>query len=146
MARNEEMKRPVPAPAVQAVWMFGQVLLLSAILLSPKALASVPRPGISVPALDARSTGRSALSGILILLSIGCVLLSATLGLMPIHPVWKSFLSVLFVVGLMVGNQPVVGVVLEPALVIDAGTCVERTVFAITVGKTKPQGLNFHVR
>jgi hypothetical protein len=31
------------------------------------------------------------------------VLLSATLGLIPIHPVWKSFFSVLFVVGLMVG-------------------------------------------
>jgi hypothetical protein len=36
--------------------------------------------------------------------------------------------------------------VLEPALVMDAGTCVERTVFTITVGKAKPQGLSFHVR
>lgn len=36
--------------------------------------------------------------------------------------------------------------VLEPALVMDSGTCVERTVFTITVGKAKPQGLSFHVR
>jgi len=38
--------------------------------------------------------------------------------------------------------------VLEPALVMDAGSCVERTVFAITVGSTKakPQGLSFRVR
>src|SRR5262245_31418846 len=66
--------------AIQAVWMLGQVLLLSALLMLPKALASVPYPGLSAPGLEARSTGRSALSGILILLSIGCVLLSATLG------------------------------------------------------------------
>src|SRR5262245_29846566 len=90
-------------PAIQAVWMLGQVVMLSALLLLPKALASVPRPGLSEPGVDARSTRRSALSGILILLSIGCVLLSATLGLIPMHPVWKSFFSVLFVVGLMVG-------------------------------------------
>src|SRR5262245_16166492 len=89
-------------PAIQAVWMFGQVLLLSALLVLPKALASVPRRGMPAPDLDARSMGRSALSGILILLSIGCVLLSAALGLIPVHPVWKSFFSVLFVVGLMV--------------------------------------------
>ena len=40
------------------------------------------------------------------------------------------------------------GQVLEPALVLDAGSCVERTVFAISVAKpkAKPQGLNFRVR
>jgi hypothetical protein len=39
--------------------------------------------------------------------------------------------------------------VLEPALVMDGGSCVERTVFAISVAKpkaAKPQGLNFRVR
>lgn len=40
--------------------------------------------------------------------------------------------------------------VLEPALVMDGGSCVERTVFTIrssnTSAKTKPQGLNFRVR
>src|SRR5262249_16048173 len=43
-------------PAIQAVWMLGQVLMLCALLLLPKALASVQRPGISAPGLDARST------------------------------------------------------------------------------------------
>src|SRR5262249_4587403 len=82
--------------AIQAVWMFGQLVMLAALLVLPDSLAS-PR------ATAAPGPRRSSLSGVLILVSIGCVLLSATLGLMPIHPVWKSFMSVLFVVGLMVG-------------------------------------------
>jgi len=37
--------------------------------------------------------------------------------------------------------------VLEPALVLDAGSCVERTVFAVTGAPTsKSHGLSFHVR
>ncbi len=37
--------------------------------------------------------------------------------------------------------------VLEPALVMDAGSCVERTVFTVTVVPSKkPQALQFHVR
>ncbi|MBV9403733.1 MAG: hypothetical protein JO211_00200, partial [Acidobacteriaceae bacterium] len=38
--------------------------------------------------------------------------------------------------------------VLEPALVMDSGSCVERTVFTIGISgtNTKPQGLNFRVR
>lgn len=37
--------------------------------------------------------------------------------------------------------------VLEPALVLDAGSCVERTVFAVkTASKSKSQNLSFHVR
>lgn len=39
--------------------------------------------------------------------------------------------------------------VLEPALVMDSGSCVERTVFTIataaSTAKTKPQGLNFRI-
>jgi hypothetical protein len=93
----------VPA-AIQAVWMFGQVLLLSALLVLPGSLASAQAAARSAPGrTHARLTRRSALSGILLLLSIGCVLLSATLGLIPIHPVWRSFFSILFVVALMIG-------------------------------------------
>jgi hypothetical protein len=36
------------------------------------------------------------------LISLGCVLLLAALGLTPLHPIWKSFSSVLFVVALVV--------------------------------------------
>jgi hypothetical protein len=92
----------VPA-AIQAVWMLAQVLLLSALVVLPAVLAPAASRGTSAPG-HAYSTSpqRSALSGILILLSIGCVLLSATLGLIPMHAVWKSFFSVLFVVALMV--------------------------------------------
>ena len=37
--------------------------------------------------------------------------------------------------------------VLQPALVLDGGSCVERTIFAATSSpKSKPQNLNFHVR
>lgn len=37
--------------------------------------------------------------------------------------------------------------VLEPALVLDAGSCVERTLFAVSVaGQSKSQSLSFHVR
>jgi hypothetical protein len=37
--------------------------------------------------------------------------------------------------------------VLEPALVLDAGSCVERTVFTVTANsKTKSKTLSFHVR
>ncbi len=38
--------------------------------------------------------------------------------------------------------------VLEPALVLDSGSCVERTVFTVAAPNTKmkPQGLNFRVR
>lgn len=37
--------------------------------------------------------------------------------------------------------------VLEPALVLDGGSCVERTVFAVSAtSKTKSQTLSFHVR
>ena len=37
--------------------------------------------------------------------------------------------------------------VLEPALVLDGGSCVERTVFTMTEGKkAQPAGLSFHMR
>jgi hypothetical protein len=95
-------ERDVPS-AIEPVWMLGQFLLLSALILLPGATDAVP------PQATARSSPewvsakqRSGLSGVLILLSLGGVLLSVALGLVPLHPVWKSFFSVLFVVALVV--------------------------------------------
>ena len=81
----------VPA-AIAPVWMLGQFLLASALLVFPRATAE-PSP------LQERTVRpRSGLSGVLVLLSLGGMLLSVAIGLVPVHPVWKSFLSVLFVV------------------------------------------------
>jgi hypothetical protein len=104
LAGDMAYSETVVPPAIQAVWMLGQALMLCALVVLPGSLASAESATVSAAARAAASPAqRSALSGILILLSIGCVLLSATLGLIPIHPVWKSFLSILFVVALMVG-------------------------------------------
>lgn len=89
----------VPA-GIEAVWMFGQLLLFSTILALPETIGFLQ----SDRRLCSSSSNevvkkRSSLSGILILLSLGGVLLSAALGLLPVHPVWKSFSAVLFVVG-----------------------------------------------
>ena len=92
--------------AIEPVWMLGQFLLLSALLVLPGAMKAVPPQSTTqsspeeVAARHARQ--RSGLSGVLILLSLGGVLLSVAVGLVPVHPVWKSFLSVLFVVALVV--------------------------------------------
>jgi hypothetical protein len=83
--------------------MLGQFLLLSALLVLPSATAAVPplsTTRFSPEEMAARQ--RSGLSGVLILLSLGGVLLSVAVGLVPVHPVWKSFFSVLFVVALVV--------------------------------------------
>ena len=89
--------------AIEPVWMLGQFLLLSALLVFPGATEAVP------PQLTTRSSleevaarQRSGLSGVLILLSLGGVLLSVAIGLVSVHPIWKSFFSVLFVVALVV--------------------------------------------
>ena len=81
----------VPA-AIAPVWMLGQFLLASALLVFPRA---TDKPS---PALEHAVRPRSGLSGVLILLSLGGMLLSVAIGLVPVHPVWKAFLSVLFVV------------------------------------------------
>lgn len=78
--------------AIAGVWQFGQFVLLATLLAFPGHTADE----------HVGATPRSGLSGVLVLLSLGCVLLSATLGLLPIHPIWKSFASVLFVVALVV--------------------------------------------
>jgi hypothetical protein len=89
--------------AIEPVWMLGQFLLLATLIVLPGATDAVP------PRSTARSSPeemaanqRSSLSGVLILLSLGGVLLSVAIGLVPLHPVWKSFFSVLFVVALVV--------------------------------------------
>jgi hypothetical protein len=81
---------------IEPVWMLGQFLLVSTLLVFPRATANRSL-------LQERTVRqRSGLSGVLILLSLGGVLLSEAIGLVPVHPVWKSFLSVLFVVVLVV--------------------------------------------
>ena len=89
--------------AIEPVWMLGQFVLLSALIVLPGAMYAAPPPPAtrSSPEVIA-GRQRSGLSGLLILLSLGGVLLSVALGLVPLHPVWKSFFSVLFVVALVV--------------------------------------------
>jgi hypothetical protein len=89
--------------AIEPVWMLGQFLLLSALLVLPGATEAVPPQPMKRSSLEEVAvTQRSGLSGVLILLSLGGVLLSVTVGLVPVYPVWKSFFSVLFVVALVV--------------------------------------------
>jgi hypothetical protein len=84
---------------VEAVWMFGQMLLFSAILALPVTTGDErTNRGKYSASLDEAELRRSGLSGILILLSLGGLLLSVALGLLPIHPIWKSFSAVIFVV------------------------------------------------
>ncbi|MGB7948715.1 MAG: hypothetical protein WCH75_13610 [Candidatus Binatia bacterium] len=86
---------------IEAVWMLGQFLLLSAVV------GMMGAPIRDALAADASTTarsegsGRSGLSGILILLSLGAVLLSPLVWFLPVDAVWKSFFSVLFIVALV---------------------------------------------
>jgi hypothetical protein len=84
----------VPA-TIAPVWQLGQFVLLGGLLVFPR---SVRRSGQN----HAMSTERSGLSAVFVLLSVGSVLLSAALGLVQVHPVWKSFFSIMFVVTLVV--------------------------------------------
>lgn len=79
-------------PAIAAIWMLGQFILASALLVFPRANEPTSLPQ------ESYIRQRSGLSGVLILLSLGGMLLSVTIGLVPVHPVWKSFLAVDFVV------------------------------------------------
>ena len=86
---------------IEAVWMLGQFLLLSAmvgILGAPIRNTIASDASTHAPLEEPR---RSGLSGILILLSLGAVLLSPLVWLLPVEAVWKSFFSVLFIVGLV---------------------------------------------
>ena len=89
--------------AIEPVWMLGQFLLLSALRVLPGATeAAPPQSTTRSSPEEVAARQRSGLSGVLILLSLGGVLLSVAVGLVPVHPVWKSFFSVLFVVALVV--------------------------------------------
>jgi hypothetical protein len=86
---------------IEAVWMLGQFLLLSAMV----GMLGAPIPNtIASDASGAarpEGSGRSGLSGILILLSLGAVLLSPLVWFLPVQAVWQSFFSVLFIVALV---------------------------------------------
>ena len=79
-------------PAIAPIWMLGQFILASALLVFPRG-----KDPAAVPP-ESHIRQRSGLSGVLILLSLGGMLLSVAIGLVPVHPVWKSFLAVDFVV------------------------------------------------
>jgi hypothetical protein len=84
-----------------AVWMLGQFLLLSAMV---GMLGTPIRNNIAGDASTAaqpEGSRRSGLSGILILVSLGGVLLFPLVWFLPIEAVWKSFFSVLFIVALV---------------------------------------------
>ena len=89
-------------PIIETAWMFGQLLVLSGLVVM--AQAQVPdwgeygAPGQNLP----DSHQRSALSGILIFVSLGAVLLSPLVWFLPVSTHWKSFCSALFLVSLIV--------------------------------------------
>lgn len=85
--------------AIPAVWMLGQFLLLGSLLDMPRQEPFSPH-AVTTESLaeDFSRTERSGLSGVLVLLPLGAVLLSVAVWAAPIHSVWKSFFSVLFVV------------------------------------------------
>lgn len=74
--------------SIEAVWMFGQCVLLCAVL------------GMTADERTDRAT-RSGLSGILILLSLAAALLGPVVWFLPVEAVWKSFFSVLSLVALV---------------------------------------------
>ncbi len=87
---------------IEVAWMLGQFLVLSAVVAMAQAqFHETPDPEPSQPAVPG-SHVRSGISGILILVSLGAVLVSPLVWLMPVGAVWKSFCSALFIVSLVV--------------------------------------------
>jgi len=89
-------------PLIDAVWMLGQMLLLCAVVVMPEDHI---RDGLKPEPVSRNKDGardRSGLSGVLILISLGAVLLSPLVWLLPVDTVWKSFFAVMFVILLMV--------------------------------------------
>ena len=87
---------------IEVAWMLGQFLVLSAVVAMAQAqFHETPDPEPSHPAVPG-SHVRSGISGILILVSLGAVLVSPLVWLMPVGAVWKSFCSALFIVSLVV--------------------------------------------
>jgi hypothetical protein len=89
-------------PIIDAVWMLGQILLLSSVVVMPEALIRDGLRPEPIPHNKEESYERSGLSGILILISLGAVLLSPLVWFLPVDTVWKSFFAVLFVISLVV--------------------------------------------
>jgi hypothetical protein len=88
--------------SIQAVWMFGQVLILAAIIAMTDARdRDAGSESASASAAARLPAPRSDLSGILILLSLGAVMLAPIVWFLPVHQVWKSFCAVLFIVALV---------------------------------------------
>lgn len=88
---------------IEAVWMLGQLLLLSAIIAMPGSRSfNIVKADASTAGVGPEASGRSGLSGILILVSLGAVLLSPLVWFLPVDAMWKSFFSVLFIVALVV--------------------------------------------
>ena len=86
---------------IEAVWMLGQFFVMAAAaqMADAHALAAGAPAG---PADEATGKpARSGLSGILILLSLGAVLLAPLVWFLPVETVWKSFFSVLFILALV---------------------------------------------
>jgi hypothetical protein len=88
-------------PIIETAWMFGQLLVLSSLVLMEAQVwdggqnYEPPRQELS------DSYRRSGISGILILVSLGAVLLSPFVWFLPVSSVWKSFCSALFIVSLV---------------------------------------------
>lgn len=82
-------------PEGEVIWMFGQCLLLGAMIATPEAVrrrrAQAEEPGV-------QAWPRSGLSGLLILLALGGMLLSVAIWMVPLQTVWKAFFAVLFIV------------------------------------------------
>lgn len=88
---------------IEAVWMFGQFLLLSSYLLLSEIRKENLKKTNDVHFQEEQGRrARSDLSGILILLSLGGLLLMVVLGLIQIPVFWKAFFAVLFIVALVV--------------------------------------------
>ncbi|PTQ91498.1 hypothetical protein C8R30_1314 [Nitrosomonas nitrosa] len=99
MAYSEEA---VPV-GIEPIWMFGQFLLLSSYLLLSEIKKDSSEKDIGLEIQDeAAARSRSDLSGILILLTLGGVLIVVVLSLIQIHPIWKAFCAVLLIVSLVV--------------------------------------------
>jgi hypothetical protein len=80
---------------IEAVWMLAQLLMLAA-MIEFSGLKQKTESGQEL------GKGRSGMSALLILLSLGGLLLAVAVGFLPVHRVWKSFFGVLFVVALVV--------------------------------------------
>jgi hypothetical protein len=86
--------------AIEAVWMLGQFVLLTTVV-RMRDVDMLRMAGTGAAGEAPEMAARSGLSGILILLSLGALLLAPVLWFLPVAAVWKSFFSVLFILALV---------------------------------------------